>query len=271
MSKAYVDTTILTDALLKPGPLGKAAKAALRRFDVTELPTYAIKEFKAGPLKNFVWMHNKLATYQSFNKALDALQRMSLSPKRYTTATAIGALSAAADSIGKLTGPELTKKYGRIATFDSMVCDEFRLMIKVAVYKAWKRRRSVTTRVVQPLTCYKEVAPFEERGLLVLEPTKCDANPECCLALDLKSSPGDLTKLKGAIPNPSPNREHQRRYQTLRQLIRKPKEPMTDGMCRNMGDANFAFFAPMDSVILTTNTKDHEPLATALGKKVEST
>ena len=58
--------------------------------------------------------------------------------------------------------------------------------------------------------------------------------------------------------------------QVLSDLIRNPKRPMTQQMCRDLGDAFFALFAPDNAVILTTNRKDHEPLAHALGKKVES-
>jgi hypothetical protein len=37
--------------------------------------------------------------------------------------------------------------------------------------------------------------------------------------------------------------------------------------CRRLGDAFFALYAPPDAVILTTNIKDHAPLAEALGKQ----
>jgi hypothetical protein len=36
--------------------------------------------------------------------------------------------------------------------------------------------------------------------------------------------------------------------------------------CQALGDAYFAFFAPDDADILTTNLKDHCPLAESIGK-----
>jgi hypothetical protein len=45
---------------------------------------------------------------------------------------------------------------------------------------------------------------------------------------------------------------------------------LDNGKCRSLGDAVFAFLAPADSVILTTNVKDHQPLAEALGKSAIS-
>ena len=268
MNKAYLDTTIVTDALLKSGAPKQAARRALQRYEVTELPVYAIKEFKAGPLKNFAWMHNKLATLGSFQRALDALHRMSRTPKRYTTSTAIEALRDATSSIAKQTTGDLVKKYGNSANHDAVLCDEFRLAIKTAIIKAWKARRRLATRVVHELPCYTEVDLLEERGLLVVERTRCDPNPECSLAVALKARPTDLRKLKGITETQPQRPELQRRSRTLRQLFRRPKMPMTEAMCRDLGDAYFAFFAPHDSTILTTNERDHEPLAAVLGKNI---
>ena len=40
--------------------------------------------------------------------------------------------------------------------------------------------------------------------------------------------------------------------------------------CGKLGDAYFALHAQPDAVILTTNLKDHAPLANALGKQATS-
>ena len=182
MSKAFIDTTVLTDALIKSAEIRKSAIEALKKFNVTELPVFAIKEFKAGPLKNFAWMHNKLAILGSFEKAIDALQRMSRTPRRYTTSTAIEALREAAGSISRQTPGTLVAKYGADASMDKVQCDEFRLAINVAIRKPWKKRRDITTDVVLPLPCYREVAPYERRGLIELEPNKCNPPGECSLS-----------------------------------------------------------------------------------------
>lgn len=53
-------------------------------------------------------------------------------------------------------------------------------------------------------------------------------------------------------------------------MYRNPKRPIEDKDCRSLGDAVFAFLAPDGATILTTNERDHKPLAEALGKKVET-
>ena len=268
MAKAFVETTILADALLKP-EAGKAARAALRKYTVTELPEYALKEFKAGPLRNVVWFHNKLVTTSSFAKAIGALQKMSLSPRRYTTATALEALREAAQKTGSITTSEMVRQYGPIATQDAVLRDRFRLAIKTTISRAWRRRKSLVSAVVHPLPCYHEVELTEEAGQLVVGNVRCDGPAECEMARQLRKDAASLVAMKKVVDALPPKAENLRRSQALRHLIRTPKREFTDKMCRALGDAVFALLAPPDSTILTTNLRDIEPLAKALGKSVE--
>jgi hypothetical protein len=212
-------------------------------------------------------MHNKLVILASFEKAIDALHRMSRTPRRYTTSTAIEALREAASSISRQTPGSLVAKYGADASIDKILCDEFRLAIRVAIMKAWKKRRDLTTDIVLPLPCYREVSPYEKRGLIELEPKKCNPSGECSLALLLRDRIEELKRMREAIKD-SAKPENQRRSQTLRQIYRKPKALIQEKDCLSLGDAIFVLFAPVDSTILTTNIADYKPLAYSLGKKV---
>ena len=103
-----------------------------------------------------------------------------------------------------------------------------------------------------------------------LDPRLCDGDQECCLAAELKSKRDLLEALRGAIPQNSTRREDQKRRQALKQLLKHPKEVVSRETCRDLGDAIFAFFCPDNAVVLTTNLRDHDPLAKAIGKKAES-
>lgn len=269
MPKAFLDTTILTDVLLKPGQASEVARRALGRFQSSQLPVYAIKEFKGGPLHNFIWMHNKLVL-GSLEDALAALQGLSRTPRRYKTATAIEALRVAAQSEDAPRLAELTRVYGSRANLSEVVRDRWRLALKAAIFRAWKRRRSVASEVVLPLECYTEVAPSEKREVIDTGPTRCKPSKECCLAERLKARPDQLQALRDATDGQDTRLELRRRSRALRALIRTPKREMSEEMCRQLGDAVFAFFCPDDATILTTNLRDHEPLAKALGKRAEA-
>lgn len=99
---------------------------------------------------------------------------------------------------------------------------------------------------------------------------KCTNERECAMAAQLKARPNDLVKLRDAILKQPPKRKNVRRAKVLKELCRLPKQPIDSDACRHLGDAIFSFFAPTGAVILTTNVSDHQPLAAALGKKVES-
>jgi hypothetical protein len=97
--KAFVETSVLTDALLKPGVRSSAAISAINGFDESLLPVYAIKEFKAGPLRKFCWFHAKLSTTKSFSRSVEQLRRMASTPQRYFTSTALEALELLRETI----------------------------------------------------------------------------------------------------------------------------------------------------------------------------
>jgi hypothetical protein len=267
VTKAYVETTILTDALLKPGVRAAAAISAIRTFQESLLPVYAIKEMKAGPLHHYVWLHGKLVTTGSWEKTLEQLRRMATTPRRYWVSTAVEALEAAAHTNRRVTLHELVEKYGTTATDDAVRCDRYRLSLRSIIMRGWKQRRKLTTSIVDELECYAETNITEERGLIELGETKCQPKDECSLASALKQSPEILRKLRGAVEAQGGKSENTRRAKVLKDLIRVPKEKLLARQCRQLGDAVFAFFSPQDAVILTTNTKDLRPLAEALSKR----
>src|SRR5437879_2347183 len=130
MSKAYVDTTVLTNVLLKRRwPAGREALGALKRYSATELPEYAVKEFKKGPLAVFVWLHNKLVTTRSVAHTVAAIRRVAPTPQRYRVSTALEALAEAMRAAGAETPKEFAEKYGVAARSDRVNCDEYRLAL----------------------------------------------------------------------------------------------------------------------------------------------
>jgi len=162
---------------------------------------------------------------------------------------------------------DLVTKYGPDASMDSIQRDEYRLALRMAIEKAWKRRK-IGFRVVQPLSGYVEVAPQEKRGQLSLEPTSC-VESSCCLGPRIAEQPQILATLRD-VTDTVDNAEHKRRSQALNEIRRKPNVPVSRQQCRSLGDAVFAIFAPQDSTILTTNLRDLRPLSEALGKTCKS-
>ncbi len=270
MPKAYVDTTVLADILLNDGEPKEQALAALKSFEISQLPVYAIKEFKRGPLSYFAWLHNKLVTTQSFKSSIAALHALSRTPMRYRTSTALEAIVRGTASIAQETPATLAAKYGNDADLESILRDEYRLALKRVIFQAWSSRRSVTTETVHPLSCYDERPPYEKRGMIELDPKRCDLQPACCLVLPLRAMADGLKKMRESIiASTSQRREDQRRTKALKQVYHT-KSAITDDVCRDLGDAIIVAFSPPDATILTTNVRDHAVLARPSGKKVQS-
>jgi hypothetical protein len=267
VSKAYVETTVLADALLKPGERASAAMTAIRRFEESELPVYSIKEFKAGPLHHYVWLHGKLVTTNSWRKTLTQLRKMAMSPRTRWVSTAIEALEAVAQKSGGASMQELVTKYGPLATDDVVRCDRYRLTLRSIIMRGWKKRRELTSRVVQELPCYTEGTLTEERGLIEIGETKC--YQDCSLAAELRRNPVILEIMKRTVDAQPTKLENVKRSQVLGDLIRGSHSRLSPKQCIALGDAIFAFFCPNNATILTTNERDLRPLAEALGKKTE--
>lgn len=262
---AFVDTTILTDALLKEGERKKRAKRALAAFDRSELPIYAIKEFKAGPLQHYVYLYNKLSKTGSLGKTIKALSRLPHFHSRKQD-TALEALHAEWKKIGERNLSAITEDASEDPELDPYTTDRVRLGLKRRILKAWRKRRDLTSDVVRELPCYTESEPRERRGELHLDDKKCDPSPECCMADEFREDDDAVSSLMDAIEDLPKNRENARRYSVLEELHEDENIRVEDERCRQLGDAIFAFYCPSESTILTTNVKDHKALAEALGK-----
>jgi hypothetical protein len=264
MSDAYIETTILTDILLKRGSAKyKRATAAVKKYENILLPVYSIKEWKAGPLNTFAYLHDKLLFTKSYSKTLNAVA--ALSGMNYAKSTQMEALAAAATIL-----KAAPQKYAGLGAGDEVMAASVRLALASLIMRSWGKRRKIATQVVNELPCYFEAAPCVAKdGSFDLTPKECDGDQECSLGPQLKLQPKLLVALRDAIPQNSIRREDQKRRQALKQLIKHSGKPVDRETCRDLGDAIFAFFCPKTAVILTTNMRDHGPLAQSIGKKAE--
>ena len=267
MTKAFLDTTILVNRLLKTGELKKQAQRALVRYDVTELPVYAIKEFRAGVFYNLAWAHNKLLETKSVSKMIEIAARWRKKPNLVSTVFEFYASHQRLIETEKLSS--LNAKYNGNTTRGEFECYELRINLKSALKRAWARRRRVTSAVIQDLGCFDEEKPIMKSGYFEQQRMGCSPSYECVLASDFRRDIARCDLLRDASKNQG-HHEGQRRAKALRKVAHTQNAIFLNKDCRNLGDAYFAFFCPNDSVILTTNERDHRVLAAALGKRVET-
>jgi hypothetical protein len=264
MTDVFVETTVLTNLLLKKDGSEKAAEAAIAKYASAIVHQFAWKEFKRGPLKNFVWAFNKLVDTHSFLETLAALQRMSLSPQKYLTATAIQAFHTA--FTGMFSNPTIATlklQHGNKAEADQLHADALRLELKRTILGSWARRHSLFGGQQEILSCYPDADLTENGSRLEIKPRDCPKGADCCLRAVLSSRRKDIRIAKDALPNDD-RKETRERYRVLRQIEKHPNSIMSPADCQRFGDAYFVLFCPEDAVILTTNIRDIQPIADAL-------
>jgi predicted nucleic acid-binding protein len=259
MSKAFVDTTILVDALIGPPRRQAAAKLKLKFFTETQVPVYAFKEMRAGPLSHLVYTYNLLASRATFEEVTTQLSVLGqFQSRRFSVGmtSLVNGLIAA----GCSTQSEEDKK----RSVQAWLLRE--------IQKAWMRRRKLTTKVVSPLACFSEGDyQLQPDGRLRSPAGLCSAGLPCSAALHLKGREKQVSLLvealrpkKGeAVKKESSNRRH-----ALKEVAKRRAGEMPKKYCRALGDAYICIMAPQDAQLLTTNLSDFEPLAKALGKRV---
>lgn len=263
-NKAFLDTTILADVVLKGGPLHRNAKAAIAGYEQVLVPGYAVKEFKAGPLRAFRWLHNKVATTEDWSLAIAAIG--SVSRQQNLARTAIEAVAAFESSMASQ-----LQRDGEISPREAraLKAQEARLWLKRQIMRAWRKQSRAPFCPTAPLDCYAVVAPVETPdGLIDIGQTRCTLG-DCCIARQLRDEPIAARALEDACAALAEKPEMQKRRKVLRK-IRVHSISIDDRDCRYLGDAVFALQCPADAVVLTTNLVDHTPLTAALGKSAVS-
>jgi hypothetical protein len=266
MSEAFVETTVLTDFILKRDGSEVRARRAFKQYSKVTVPQFAWKEYKRGPLRAFVWLHNKLALSGSLEQALVLLQRLSRTPQRYLNSTAIQGLHTAfVDSFKGVSLKDLKAKYGELAELDKVHADALKFELRRRILK-WNKRDKLFGAVTHRLACYPDAEITTENNLLDLSPRDCPLRSICSLQNGLTRKA--LLSARTGIPPSSTRSEQRKRRRLLRRLAIHPSTRMDTADCRTFGDAYFVLFCPKGATILSTNLQDIEPMARPLGINV---
>lgn len=266
--KAFVETTVLTDFLLKLDGSEIRARDVLQNYEFITVPHFAWKEFKRGPLTTFIWAHNKLAETKSFNVTLQRVQGMSRTPKRYFTSTAIQAIQTAfSANFADLATADVFARYGS-TNFDEMMADACRLELRRVISRSWSSRFRLFDGITDTLSCYPDAELFYDDGMIVYKPYDCPKGTDCCLKDKLSLKSNSLKKIRLALGKLSDKSEIIKRREVVKRIEKHPSSVMSPSDCRSFGDAYFVLFCPDGHDIITTNLSDIKPMADELNINV---
>lgn len=264
MSNAILDTTIIADILLKGNQQSSAAKRSLERYETIYLPTFAIKEFKRGPLRAYMWLHNKVVTTQSWAQAIGSVS--SVFRQRNLQSTALQAI------VDFTSGLRVDRRdlegLGPIIGADALLSQHARIWLKTKIHQAWRGLFRKPFKLCAPLPCYAITAPRDlPNGLIDYKPLICTLGP-CSIQKQIIRE-RDIAEILENVCRSLPKEEMSKRAIILRLIRRHPEQKLTDNQCIALGDVVFAIQCPIDAIVLTTNIADHHPLTSAIGKHAE--
>ncbi len=267
MTKAFVDTTVLCDLLLPTSRAQSktAAAAALRSYTETELPSYALREFRAGALGYLVLLYNVLVAHDTIEAALERFETLTArKPRQHVAgvkAIIRGMLCVRTADPNEWTESAIKKQ------LETWLCGE--------ISQAWQQRRDNFDRVVQPLACFieGELEIVDDQLVTTGGTLHCDSLARCSAAAALKGKSGEVDLVLKALrpaKGSFASTEIGSRRKALKEILRVRPDRFDKRRCRAIGDAYFCIMAPKDSAVLTTNIRDFKPMADVLGITVKA-
>jgi len=272
---AFLDTTILCDSLLAEDARQKAVRQALSTYQKTELPIYALREFRSGALANWVLGHNVLTSSATFAEAGTLMSRRgAFAPRKLSVG--MTALSQGLSAVLNVPATALPAPFhSGQGTAEEALKREVEAWIARKVFQAWQKRKKVASHHTHPLGCFidsdlamvgNQIRPKDERW-------ECATGATCGAALELKQQTADVEALVEALKEPGEGKKEKSetsgRRRALKDVLAKTPKEFSHKRCRAIGDAYFCIVAPKAADILTSNKVDFEPLAAPLNKKLK--
>jgi hypothetical protein len=264
--KAFLDTTILTDAVLKEESVRKRTRAAIARCQQAQYPGYALKEFNYGPFDAYRRYYNYLVEEDSTSVAMRRVHAGILTPRRQRFATMMEASIRADEDASKGYSPS------EVSTNRRERARAHRYHLRRTLRNAHRQIEKLPAKQVFPLDCYSspkleqlpnETLAFSESGC-GRSGASMAGFAACSTAHHCSAMTGDIRKLVAALKKQPEQREISKRIEALKKLVSEGK--LTHSDCQYLGDAVFTLLAPNGYVIMTTNVKHHRPMARAVGK-----
>jgi len=205
-----------------------------------------------------------LLVEESYDRALARLHKRSMSLARNQASSAIEALRRAEQEMSAIASGGNRSAY---VLSDSERAQQMRFALEKVIRSCCRRSLTIPTRITFPLPCCPPAAPTTAPdGSIRLGSRRQPGVTNCGLDAHLQAFRQQIQALCIVVRAQIKTPENTRRLEALN-CVRKG-QPLTDHHCRALGDAVFAICAPPGFLILTTNVRDHEPLARALGKVV---
>jgi hypothetical protein len=262
LTGSFVDTTVLSGIAESTSSRHAACVKAVETYRPAQLAQYALKEFFLSRVWAVCIAHNALRAANDPGEAILSIGIAYWAKPRIKQ----GAIDVLAHLISTLWAAELSSEQRKTEMLDAMALQAIEMWQEAQSHPALTH--------VQPLACYlADKLTLDDVGALVpgRRTFGCLHSQRCAAAGYLFERQLEIEKLRKAM-RPKKGEPHGREASGWRRALKDlevhgPKE-FSKRRCRSIGDTYFAVMCPPAVSVLTTNTKDHEPLCAALGKEM---
>jgi|GEM_PF-1003092 len=274
----FLETTAVADYSLRPGARERI-KSICQQYGKTVTAQYVRMEIKRGVLQYLVYLHNLIASKNSFADVLNTVSKLSSTPQKYRLGTILKILANFSKEIKNKTPQDIISEYGDIP-IDEYQRRKSKSYLRNIIKLLWRSIDRIADEIVNPMDCFPDIRePYEKEGFFVNEPRDCEKSKfQCKIKQFFREHQTEFQKILNQLGQVLPGKmdeETLRRKKSLKQILRllpyggrkfSNKEPNRKD-CWNCGDAILAVVAPDNADILNNNERHYKPICAAINKR----
>ena len=273
-----METTAVVDYSLKPGARERI-KNICEQYGKTVTAQYVKMEIKRGILQYLVYLHNLIASKNSFADVLNTVSKLSSTPQKYRLATILKILANFSKEIKNKTPQDIINEYGDIP-IDEYQRRKSKSYLRNIIKLLWRSIDKIGDEILNPMDCFPDIRePYEKEGFFVNEPRDCEKSKfECKIKQFFREHQTEFQKILNQLeqmPAGNLDEETSRRKRSLKQILRLlpyggrkfSNKELNRKDCWNCGDAILAVVAPHSADILNNNQRHYRRICMAINKR----
>jgi len=274
----FLETTAVVDYSLKPEAKVRI-KNICEQYGKKITAQYVRMEIKRGVLQYLIYLHNLIASKNSFADVLNTVSKLSSTPQKYRLGTILKILANFSKEIKNKTPQDIISEYGDIP-IDEYQRRKSKSYLRNIIKLLWRSIDKIGDEILNPMDCFPDIRePYEKEGFFVNEPRDCEKSKfECKIKQFFREHQTEFQKILNQLEQVSPgnmDEETLRRKKSLKQILRLlpyggrkfSNKELNRKDCWNCGDAILAVVAPHSADVLNNNQRHYRLICMAINKR----
>jgi len=274
----FLETTAVVDYSLKPEAKVRI-KNICEQYGKKITAQYVRMEIKRGVLQYLIYLHNLIASKNSFADVLNTVSKLSSTPQKYRLGTILKILANFSKEIKNKTPQDIISEYGDIP-IDEYQRRKSKSYLRNVIKLLWRSIDKIGDEILNPMDCFPDIRePYEKEGFFVNEPRDCEKSKfECKIKQFFREHQTEFQKILNQLEQVPPgnmDEETLRRKKSLKQILRLlpyggrkfSNKELNRKDCWNCGDAILAVVAPHSADVLNNNQRHYRLICMAINKR----